>query len=249
MEAETGIWRKIRASPDKFLKAENYLDKPFKGILKAIYPSEISTGTHVVKLDYEDGSSLSLFGLDNPRDDGSYSMGLGAYVESCEKLGVSVLMAGDETGIQGIKHDPELVGATQYIKGYKQSKIGSDQQTQSSCWWGILEKYEIPKPIAQSPKAAPKSRQPAQVPAIPSLDAATQTPGFDAIGTLKDFLLEFLVTVDSTGNDISDPKTEAAIMQATKKLPQHAELNKVRKAVLGDRTFVNFVNGKYELVV
>lgn len=182
----TEEWKKMNASPEKFLKAEQFITKPFSGILEAIYPSETKgeKPTPLIRLDFEGGSSLSIFGLDKQNDDGTYPFALGSFIKSAEALGLEVQAAEDEGIVQGIqitKDGVPLEKPTVWIRGIEDKTVGDDSQTKSYFKWGILEKYEVTAP------AAPK--KPGKYPAKPKTKEQP-APQTDITGIVLDALPE-----------------------------------------------------------
>lgn len=213
-------WKKVSASPEKFLKAENYLTKAFSGVLEAIYPSETKGDkpTPLVRLDFESGSSLSIFGIDNRNDDGTYPFGYGAFIKSAEALGLEVQEAdldGIVQGIRLVKDGEPLEMPKIWIKGIEDKNVGDNNQTKSYFKWGILEKYELPTATA-APKG--KGRQ------------STQT---DITGIVLDALPE--------------PRSVSELFTA---LGKKYKVSEIRAALesLKARGVVVESNGKYQVV-
>ena len=189
-------WKKASASPEKFLKAENYLTKAFSGVLEAMYPGEThgEKATPLVRLDFEGGSSLSIFGMEYRNDDGTYPFGYGTFIKSAEALGLEVQEAeldGVVTGIRLVKNGTALEKPILWIKGIEEKgQVGDATQTKPSYFkWGTLEKYEstaTPAPrkkggyhVANKPKA---EKLPEKLPA--------PTPDNTLSDTLIDSLME-----------------------------------------------------------
>lgn len=163
-------WKPMRASPEKFLKAENFLAKSFSGILEAIYPSETKgeKPTPLIRFDFEGGSSLSIFGLDKRNDDGTYPFALGSFIKSVEDLGLEVQEAEDEGIVQRIRLTKDGVPLEKpkvWIRGIEDKTVGDDSQTKSYFKWGILEKYEA----AVTEQASANVKKPGKYPPKPKI--------------------------------------------------------------------------------
>lgn len=217
-------WTPMRASPEKFLKAENFITKPFSGILEAIYTSETKgeKPTPLIRLDFEGGSSLSIFGLDKQNDDGTYPFALGSFIKSAEALGLEVQEASDEGVVQGIQITKDGVPLEKpkiWIRGIEDKTVGDDSQTKSYFKWGLLEKYEITASAAPTKKPGKKTKEP--------------TPAQDITGIVLDALPE--------------PRSVSELFTALDKKYKVSEL-RVALDSLKAQGIVVESNGKYQVM-
>jgi hypothetical protein len=156
-------------------KAGKIRTKAFSAVVTAIYPSQIKTGTGLLQLDFEDGSSVGIFGIDKAKitDDGVEVGGsLADFQESLEKLGYECQWGTEGTEILGFQTVPDIIGSKISIEPLEEQTVGDDTQTKKNTFWGIVTKVEAAKSSSQKQPAAP-SAKPGKLPAKPKTASAS----------------------------------------------------------------------------
>lgn len=152
-------------------KQGKFPTKAFSGILTAMYPSQISTGTGILELAFENESKIGIFGIDKAKitDDGVAVGGsLADFQESLVALGYECFWGADDIdGILGFKTEPDIIGCKLWMKPLEEQTVGDDTQTKKSILWGIVEKIEkITTTAAAAP--APALAKPARPGKLPN---------------------------------------------------------------------------------
>ena len=170
-------------------KQGKFPTKAFSGIVTAIYPSQIKTGTGILELAFEDESKIGIYGTDKARitDDGVEVGGsLAQFQASLETLGYECFWGADDIGgILGFKTEPDIIGCKLWMKPLEEQTVGDDTQTKKSIFWGIVEKIEKITTTAAPAPAPAKPARPGKLPKDPKI---MDTPKSDITGIVIDAL-------------------------------------------------------------
>ncbi len=249
--SENPQWETLKAAADKFLKAEKYINKPYEGTLETIYPHDLDSGQKVINLDFKGGSSLSLFGASYRNEDGSYPMGLGEFIKSCEALGIKFQGAyvdGELTGVRLVKNDQEINTPKISIRGISNKKIGDDNQTIEKFGWGILEKIEnISNNQSQgtttTTTSAPKRGK------LPSTVTKEPEPEIDLKGAWEDALMKLPLPLSEKDCQLQ-LKTVVSDAKIRKAMSDYrAQNNNLFKTFKDEGFLEQGEDGKYQVAV
>lgn len=140
-------------------KQGKFPTKAFSGIVTAIYPSQIKTGTGILQIDFADEQQVGIYGTDKARitDDGvEVSGSLAQFQVSLEVLGYECMWGTDDNNeIMGFKTEPDIIGCKISIEPLEEQIIGDDTQTRKSIFWGIVTKVEAASKTAAKPGKLP----------------------------------------------------------------------------------------------
>ncbi|MDP2366543.1 MAG: hypothetical protein Q8M94_22540, partial [Ignavibacteria bacterium] len=170
-------------------KQGKFPTKAFNGILTAIYPSQIKTGTGILELAFEDESKIGIYGIDKAQiTDNGVEVGgsLREFQESLGALGYACMWGTDDNNeIMGFKTEPDIIGSKIWIEPLEEQTIGDDTQTKKSIFWGIVTKVE--KATQPAAPAVAKPARPGKLPKDPKI-MDTPKSNVDITGIVIDAL-------------------------------------------------------------
>ena len=183
-------------------KQGKFPTKAFSGIVTAIYPSQIKTGTGILQIDFADEQQVGIYGTDKARitDDGvEVSGSLAQFQASLEALGYACMWGEDNGELMGFKTDPNIIGSKVWIEPLEEQTIGDDTQTKKSIFWGVVTKVEKIEKMVLAPRpATPPINVPG--PGKKSPKKAQDPPASSNIATITKRILDEGVDTLSVGD-------------------------------------------------
>jgi hypothetical protein len=222
-------------------KQGKFPTKAFSGIVTAIYPSQIRTGTGILQLDFADEVKVGIYGIDKAKitDEGVEVGGsLAQFQTSLETLGYDCLWGVENNEILGFdahKDGMSIIGSKIWIEPLEEQTVGDDSQTKKSIFWGIVTKVEKvqAQPIPAAPEA-PAAPKPGKYPKIPK----TKEPEPDKVQH-----------VDITGIVIDALDVPKSVSDLFTSLGKKYKVSELREAieVLKKQGMIMESNGKWSM--
>ncbi len=175
--------------------AGKYPKTAFSGIFHGYEITENKNKTKVLRLLFDEDTIVEIYGrgkLDNGKAPGK----LGEYIASLAVLGIRSIAQQDNNELVNLRHIPTIEDGSyrMFISPIIEKKVGDDQQTQDSTWWGHVDKLEKVK--TQTPAQAPAApvTKPGKLPKAPKTKEAPED--------ISDLLIEALADAPMTVSEL-----------------------------------------------